>query len=172
MNIASNVLLLNASNEPLEVITAQKAFCLMLTEKVFGVSDGCTILRSIDNQFAVPVVVRLKRYVNVPRLQSHWNRRGVLKRDGFKCIYCGDKCNSNMPKKNPTIDHIIPKSKGGKNSWVNTACACMACNTRKGDRTPEQAGMRLLWEPKTPRVGYIIASGNVPDDWKVYIQTK
>jgi len=171
MSNPSNVLLLNASFEPMGVISAQKAFCLMLTEKVFEAAEGRIILRSVNNQFGVPTVVRLKRYINVPRLQSHWNRIGVLKRDGFKCIYCGESCDRHDKQSMPTIDHIKPRALGGKNTWTNTACACMRCNTRKGSRTPEQAGMRLRWEPKTPRVGYIVASGNIPDDWKMYIQT-
>jgi 5-methylcytosine-specific restriction endonuclease McrA len=68
-----------------------------------------------------------------------------------------------------TLDHIIPRSRGGRNTWGNTACACFRCNQRKADRTPHEAGMPMLWEPKTPRVNYIIAAGDVPDTWKVYL---
>ena len=69
-----------------------------------------------------------------------------------------------------TIDHIVPRSKGGQNTWSNTACACPPCNQRKGDRDPHEAGMTMLWEPKMPRVDYVVASGEVPQAWKIYLE--
>jgi 5-methylcytosine-specific restriction endonuclease McrA len=75
-----------------------------------------------------------------------------------------------LGKNDFTVDHLIPRSRGGKNTWGNTACACPLCNNRKGDRTPHEAGMVLRWEPKIPRVGYLVASGDVPAAWKVYLE--
>ena len=75
-----------------------------------------------------------------------------------------------LTKADFTVDHIIPRSRGGKNTWGNTACACAACNRRKGNRTPHEAGMRLLWEPKTPRVDYLVLWGDIPASWKVYLR--
>ena len=69
-----------------------------------------------------------------------------------------------------TLDHIVPKSRGGKNTWGNTACACETCNQRKDNKLPNEAGMKLLWEPKIPRVNYLIAGGDMPDSWKIYLE--
>ena len=69
-----------------------------------------------------------------------------------------------------TIDHVLPISRGGKNTWTNTVCACATCNQRKGNRTPHEANMKLSWEPKTPRVTYLVASGEIPASWKVYLE--
>ncbi|MEM7033344.1 MAG: HNH endonuclease, partial [Chloroflexota bacterium] len=161
----NNVLLLNASYEPLGVISPQRAFLLMLAEKVYREANDVIALRSVSRDFEIPTVVRLKMYVNVPRRKTRWSRRGVLKRDGFICIYCGAHAGAKA-----TLDHIIPRSLGGKDTWVNTACACVRCNQRKGNRTPAQAGMKLHWEPKIPRVDYLVASSNIPQSWKVYLE--
>jgi 5-methylcytosine-specific restriction endonuclease McrA len=100
---------------------------------------------------------------------------GVLRRDDFTCVYCGIKVGEAqrgavLNRHDFTIDHIIPTSRGGKNTWGNTVCACPACNHRKGNRTPHEAGMPLRWEPKMPRVDYLVASGEVPEAWKVYLR--
>jgi 5-methylcytosine-specific restriction endonuclease McrA len=120
-------------------------------------------------------VLRLRRYVRVPQRGVRWSRSGVMRRDGYRCIYCGIQAGETrgsrvLYKDAFTIDHLIPRSRGGKNTWGNTACACPTCNQRKGDRTPHEAGMTLLWEPKTPRVDYLVASGSVPAAWKVYLE--
>lgn len=93
--------------------------------------------------FEIPRVLKLTYYREAPRIQAKWSRSGVLERDENTCIYCG--------KYGDTIDHIIPQSRGGGNTWGNTACACEKCNNRKADRTHKEAGMPLLWEPKRPR---------------------
>ncbi|MBK8433937.1 MAG: HNH endonuclease [Chloroflexi bacterium] len=97
---------------------------------------------------------RLRRYVNVPRSAAPASR-GVLQRDNFCCIFCGvQQGMARRPSLTHTkrsVDHLVPKSRGGKNTWDNTACACGKCNSRKGAH-PTEAGMKLLWEPKTPRV--------------------
>jgi 5-methylcytosine-specific restriction endonuclease McrA len=97
-------------------------------------------------------------------------------RDSYTCGYCGVKSGMMnrgkvLNKNDFSIDHIIPRSRGGKDTWTNTICACAACNHRKGNRLPHEAGMRLLWEPKTPRTSYlVIAVGSGPDVWKRYIE--
>jgi 5-methylcytosine-specific restriction endonuclease McrA len=76
-----------------------------------------------------------------------------------------------LGKSDFTVDHIVPRSRGGKDQWTNTACACYHCNHRKGNRLPNEAGMRLRWEPKIPRTSYlVIAVGSGPDAWKRYIE--
>jgi 5-methylcytosine-specific restriction endonuclease McrA len=78
--------------------------------------------------------------------------------------------NRNLAVTDMTVDHIIPQSKGGKNTWSNTICACHWCNNRKGNRTDNEAGMKLLWEPKRPRTNYFVVGSKIPKEWKYYIE--
>jgi 5-methylcytosine-specific restriction endonuclease McrA len=169
------VLLLNASYEPLAVIPRRRAMSLMLRGRVDAATEEAVTVRGASNVLRIPTVIRLRRYINVPRRGARWSRRGVLQRDGYRCIYCRiqpgqPQRGGILSKRDFTVDHLIPRSRGGKNSWVNTACACPVCNNRKGDRTPHEAGLSLHWEPRTPRVGYLVASGNIPAAWKVYLE--
>lgn len=171
-----NVLLLNASYEPLSVVAPRRALSLLLRGRVDAVTDETLTLQGVVENLNVPTVIRLRRYINVPRRGVSWSRRGVLMRDRHCCIYCGIspgglQRGQILRKHDFTIDHIVPRSRGGQNTWTNTACACPFCNQRKGDRTPHEAGMNMLWEPKTPRVDYVVASGEVPRAWKVYLET-
>jgi 5-methylcytosine-specific restriction endonuclease McrA len=171
----AHVLLLNASYEPLAVLSVARAVTLLLGGRADAASDENVVLRSVSGPIQIPVVIRLQRYVNVPKRGVAWSRRGVLRRDGYRCGYCGVNAGERRgdwvaTKMDFTVDHILPRSRGGRNTWSNTICACRGCNQRKGDRTPHEAGMGLLWEPKTPRVQYIIASGQVPKAWKVYLE--
>lgn len=169
-----NVLLLNASYEPLKMISVRRAINLLLADKVQAVEGIAARLASVNRVFEVPSVVRLTYYVNVPRPGISWSRRAVLERDSWQCVYCGvqtgTKRNGRFLNKNDfTIDHLIPKSRGGLNSWGNTACACGPCNNRKADRTPHEAGMKLLFEPKTPRGRVLVVRGQVPGEWMKYL---
>ncbi|MDX1995349.1 MAG: HNH endonuclease [bacterium] len=173
----SRVLLLNGSTwEPLAVITVPRAINLLLAEKATIVESTGKYLNSVRESFPVPSVIALRTYINVPRRKAHWSRKGVLMRDNYICIYCGVQPGSIvkgkvMTKSDFTVDHIIPRSRGGRDQWTNTACACGACNHRKGSRLPNEAGMKLRWEPKTPRTSYlVIAVGSGPDAWKRYIE--
>ncbi len=175
--IHGRVLLLNGSSwEPLSVITIPRAINLLLAEKAVTVENSGKTLRTVDSEFPIPSVIALRRYVNVPRRQAHWSRRGVLIRDNYICIYCGVRPGDIqkgklLTKSMFTVDHIVPKSRNGRDTWTNTACACEQCNHRKGSRLPNEAGMRLGWEPKTPRTSYlVIAVGTGPDVWKRYIE--
>jgi 5-methylcytosine-specific restriction endonuclease McrA len=169
------VLLLNASYEPLSVIPQRRALSLLLRDRVDAVTDETVTLQGVAGELSIPTVLRLRRYINAPRRGVRWSRRNVMQRDGYRCIYCGVQPGEYrgrqlLLRSDFTIDHIIPSSRGGKNTWSNTACACPACNSRKGDRTPHEAGMPLLWEPKTPRVDYLVASGEIPQAWKIYLE--
>ena len=172
----TRVLLLNASYEPLKVLAATKALQLMVRGVVEPATEAiATKFRSPSVTLSVPKVVRLRRYVKVPRRNATWSKRAVLERDNYTCIYCGiglgEKRHGRVIAKTSfTIDHIVPRSRGGINSWGNTACACNTCNNRKGSRTPHEAGMRMRWEPKIPRIGYIVVSGEVPASWKIYLE--
>ena len=175
--LQERVLLLNGSTwEPLSVITVPRAINLLLAEKAIMVEESGKFLRTVRKKFTIPSVIALRTYVNVPRRKAHWSRKGVLVRDNYTCIYCGVQPgqlqkNKVLAKGDFTIDHILPKSRNGRDTWTNTACACAACNHRKGDRLPNEAGMKLRWEPKTPRTSYlVIALGTGPSVWKRYIE--
>ena len=173
---ARAVLLLNASYVPLRSIRVRDAVDLMMRGVTDTVAGVAAHLRTPGTVFEVPSVLRLRYYVNVPQRGAVWSRHGVISRDRCTCVYCGvalgDKRRGHAVKRADfTVDHLIPGSRGGGNTWSNTACACRWCNHRKADRTPHGAGMRLLWEPKRPRVNYIVASGDIPEEWKIYIQS-
>ncbi|MFB7129837.1 HNH endonuclease [Kitasatospora xanthocidica] len=150
-----NTLVLNASYEPLTTVSLQRAVVLVLQDK--AVVEQAHPLRSIRGTgIAVPVprVIRLQRYVRVPfRQQAPWSRRGVLARDRHLCAYCGRRAT--------TVDHLQPRSRGGADSWMNTVAACAEDNQHKADRTPEQAGMKLLRRPfePTPQASLMLALG-------------
>jgi 5-methylcytosine-specific restriction endonuclease McrA len=173
----SRVLLLNGNTwEPLSVITIPRAINLLLAGKAVVIEQSGEFLRTVRDKYPIPSVIALRTFINVPRRRAHWSRRGVLIRDNYTCIYCGIQPGGvvkgkMITKANLTVDHIIPRSRGGRDQWTNTACACYACNHRKGNRLPNEAGMKLRWEPKTPRTSYlVIAVGNGPDGWKRYIE--
>ena len=160
------VLLLNATYEPLSVLSLRRAAKFILKERVEPVATENISLVGPDQTLPVPTVLRLKLYINVPRRKPPtWTRRGLLARDGYRCAYCGKKC---TPRE-ATIDHVMPVSRGGRSSWGNTVTACFRCNQRKADRTPHEAGMKLLIEPKLPRGTVLRVSGDIPNAWKVWI---
>jgi 5-methylcytosine-specific restriction endonuclease McrA len=171
----ASVLLLNASYEPLAVITDRRAVSLIMKGRVEAACEEATELSSISIDLHVPVVMRLRHYVNVPQRGARWSRRAVLRRDRYTCAYCGIRPGELrrtyiLSRQDFTVDHILPVSRGGRNSWGNTVCACWACNQRKGNRTPHEANMKLRWEPKRPRVNYLVASGEVPTVWRFYLE--
>lgn len=141
-----HTLVLNASYEPLAVVSVRRAVVLVLTEKAVAEHvDGERVFRSASREIPMPLVVRLLRLVRVPyRRRVPWSRRGVLERDRHHCGYCGGRAS--------TVDHLQPMSRGGAaRSWLNTVAACPPCNQRKADRTPREAGLRLLIEPYEPK---------------------
>ncbi|AUY49279.1 HNH endonuclease [Streptomyces sp. CB01881] len=150
-----STLVLNASYEPLTTVSLQRAVVLVLQDK--AVVEQAHPLRSVRGTgitVPVPRVIRLQRYVRVPfRQQAPWSRRGVLVRDQHLCAYCGRRAT--------TVDHLQPRSRGGVDSWMNTVAACAEDNQRKADRTPEQAGMKLLRKPfvPTPQATLMMALG-------------
>ena len=168
----ANVLLLNATYEPLSVLSLRRAAKLLLKERVEPVATDTAAADSIplvspERTLTIPTVLRLKFYVNVPRRNPPaWTRRGLLARDGYTCAYCGKLCNS----REATVDHVFPVSRGGRSSWGNTVTACFRCNQRKADRTPHEAGMKLLIEPKLPRTRYLTVRGEIPTAWKVWVE--
>lgn len=141
-------LVLNAGFEPVQLISWQRAICLVFQAKAEIVSQYETVVRTVSQSFQMPSVVRLLRYVRVASKLGvvRCTRRNVLLRDRYQCQYCGVRCRVQAI----TIDHVLPRSKGGKTSWTNVVAACHTCNRRKANRTPERAGMKLMREPRRP----------------------
>lgn len=137
-------LVLNAGYEPLTTVSVRRGVVLLLADKaVLERPYPLRVVRGGEVEVPLPAVVRLRRYVRVPfRQRASWSRRGVLVRDGYRCAYCGRRAS--------TVDHVVPKAQGGRDTWLNTVAACAEDNQRKADRTPEQAGMRLLRLPFEP----------------------
>lgn len=140
------VLVLNRSFEPLHVCDMRRAIVLLFTGRAERVEDTADLIRSPSVAWVIPCVIRLQRYIQRPRTQTlSFNKKNILKRDGYTCQYCGRNGSERM-----TIDHVVPRYLGGKTIWENVVSACRACNTRKGNRTPQQAGMRLPQKPSKP----------------------
>lgn len=142
--LLQSVLVLNQNYEPISICSAKKAVILIFLNKANMVENYDASIHSISLEIPYPSVIRLNRYVNKPFQKVSLNRRNIIKRDNHSCQYCGK---NHQPM---TIDHIIPKSLGGNESWENLVCACMRCNNKKGSRTPEQAGMKLVKIPRKP----------------------
>jgi 5-methylcytosine-specific restriction endonuclease McrA len=157
-------LVLNATYEPLSVVPARRAACLVLAEKAELVECDGLLIRSPSLTLASPLVIRLRYMVKVPyRRKASLSRRGVFARDDYRCQYCGAHADS--------IDHVTPRSRGGQHEWENVAAACRPCNLAKRDRTPDEAGMRLLRPCRVPRptAWVVVSSARVPEAWKPYL---
>jgi len=148
--LGSPVLVLNQNYEPLNITSARRAITLMLLGKAESVKSDSRVFRSERVALAQPSVVRLVYFVRRPVPELRLARKSVLARDEHTCQYCGRK-ESPM-----TIDHVIPRNRGGKTDWDNVVCCCMSCNSRKGDRLPHEVGIGLRRQPFRPRyVPYI-----------------
>ncbi|HEY3191031.1 MAG TPA: HNH endonuclease [Solirubrobacteraceae bacterium] len=160
------MLVLNATFEPINVCSVRRAVVLLLKEKAELLERATWDLHAESTTMPRPVVIRLVAYVPVPRdtHKRRITRRAVFARDGWTCQYCGARSNL-------TVDHVIPRSKGGASSWENIVASCAPCNRRKGDNLPRQAGMHLRTKPRTPRpeVFIHVASPTIPTAWRQYL---
>lgn len=140
-------LVINKSYEPMMVVSAEKAFCMMLTGRAVVEKYHDEVFHTIDSAFRQPCVVRLTEQANWNPLRGkRVSRYGIILRDAYTCQYCG----SILPRQEITIDHVLPKSRGGEDTWSNLVAACFDCNNKKRDRTPKEAGLVLLNKPKKP----------------------
>lgn len=140
-----HVLVLNQNYEPLSVCTARRAFILVFLGKAEIVEASATdSLHAVNTTFQLPSVVRLGAFIRVPQKRVLLSRKNILKRDSHRCMYCGTH-DGRM-----TVDHVVPRLRGGTDSWENLVCACHPCNNTKGNRTPEEAGMPLLGRARRP----------------------
>ena len=169
----SSVLVLNKHYAALRVISARRALCMLFGQiaEIVSVEDEQYLsydfhswrqvsefrskyqrdrhewIRCVRFELAVPRVIRLLFYDRIPRRQVKLSRRNIFARDRNRCQYCGKR----FPTSELSLDHVVPRSRGGKMAWENVVCACVGCNVRKGGRLPREAGMKLIVEPVRPR---------------------
>jgi 5-methylcytosine-specific restriction endonuclease McrA len=164
------VLVLNVTYEPLSVIPVSRAIHLLLANRAELIESGDTLLRSVNLELPIPVVIRLLNYVRVPHnLPLPLSRRALLLRDAYTCQYCGEQ----PGRENLTIDHVIPRSRGGRTEWENVVAACAPCNRRKSNRTPDEASMKLNKLPHRPRfwaMALLTMANN--ETWRKYLTSK
>ena len=156
---------LDAAWRPVEIISAKEAL-------IMGILNKCSVIETWDRMiiseratFKLPSVIVLKEYCFSHKVKMRCTRANVLLRDQYTCQYCGSS-HSDM-----TIDHVMPKSKGGKFEWTNLVTSCEPCNQKKGDRTPDKANMKLIAKPEAPnsRFARIFNESNLKPEWKQYI---
>ena len=161
------VLVLNQDYSPIMVCSVQRAFLLTFLNKseIIAPFVGAS-MRSVSSTYPMPAVIRLLNYVRVPYKGVNLTRMNVFKRDNFECQYCG-------LGKDLTLDHVLPKARGGKSTWKNLVTACKRCNAKKGDCLPHEIGMELAVKPFKP--SYIIFlrdfSGYTCEEWLPYLES-
>jgi len=192
----SSVLVLNRLFVAIHVISARRAFCLLCKELAEVVSyeegryasydfeswrelsemraqfkdqyEDADWVRTVRWEIQVPRIIRLLFYDKLPKQTVKFNRRNIFARDANRCQYCGRR----FPTSELSLDHVIPRSMGGKSTWTNVVCACLECNVRKGGRTPEQAGMRLIAPPQRPKRNPVLSiklSNAKYQSWKAFV---
>ena len=159
------VLVLNQDFTPISVCSAERAFLLLYLDKAELIHQAKdTKMRTINASYPMPSVIRLSRYIVIPYKRVMLTRQNIFKRDGNICLYCGSP-------KDLTLDHVLPKSRGGDSSWINLATACKKCNSLKGDKTPKEANMSLIKQPFKPSYIMFVRhfSGFTSEDWLKYL---
>lgn len=154
--MSKQVLVLNAGYEPLSLVSVRRAVVLLLREKAELLEATQQMLISANRAVPVPLVIRLVHYVKLPHRRVPATRAAVMLRDAFVCQYCGE-----TPGRNHlTVDHVIPRSRGGKHGWENLVTACKRCNQKKGSHTPEEATMSLVRKPFEPSYVALVLLSN------------
>ncbi len=164
--INSRVLVLNQNFEPLDLCSARRALVLLWQGKAEMMANGSGNIRTARFSISLPSVIRLLRYIRKPRIQKRLTRMEIFSRDHFRCQYCGKESGE------LTLDHVMPRYRGGKQSWENMVSACIPCNRKKAGRTPLEAGMHLLSIPKAPpsngfMIPYYYMSGH--QEWQQFL---
>jgi hypothetical protein len=161
------VLVLNQDYSPITICSIYRGFLLVYLNKAELIKPFQEALHSIDKAFPMPAVIKISRYVNVPFKGVMLNRHNIFKRDAHTCQYCGSN-------RELTVDHVLPSSRGGKSSWANLVTACKRCNSRKGDFTPEEAGMPLFRIPYKPSYTLFLRdhSGYICEEWEPFLVQK
>ena len=162
----SKALVLNLDFRPISVCSAERAFVLVYQYKAEILSENPhSFFHTVTDSFPKPSVIRLRRYINLPYKEVLLNRENVFRRDRFQCQYCGNG-------KELTLDHVMPRARGGASTWHNLVTACKMCNSRKGDSTPEEAGLKLLTPPFKPSYVHFLLdfSGETYREWVPFLQ--
>src|SRR5437762_2164205 len=162
------VLVLNASYEPLNVCTVRRAHVLVFKGKAEVIEELAHPLHSATSTFPWPHVIRLVQYVRVPRtVKRKISRRALFARDGWRCVYCGTASGR------LTLDHVVPRSRGGESIWENVVTSCAPCNLRKGNRLPEEVSMTIRIPPRPPAPVLFIrlAAPKIPHTWAPYLDS-
>src|SRR5881409_3007512 len=162
----SQVLVLNASYEPLNVTSVRRAHVLVFKGKAEVIEELAQPLRSASTTYPWPHVIRLVQYVRVPRtIQRKISRRALFARDGWQCVYCGTSSGR------LTLDHVLPRSRGGESIWENVVTSCAPCNLRKGNRLPHEVQMELRHQPRPPAPVLFISlsTPKIPSRWERYL---
>lgn len=160
------VLVLNANFEPIHVCNTRRAIGLILGEKATLVLNGRGEMKTVRQSYPIPSIIRLEKMISRPRPRIKLTRREIFRRDNYTCQYCGKRTGE------LTIDHILPKHRGGRHTWENVVTACRACNHRKGGRTAAEANMQLLHQPVEPPSSLLYLFGqHLPDntEWEPFI---
>ena len=163
------VLLLNQNYEPLTTCSARRAIVMVWSGKAEIVESAGQYIHSVSMTFDVPSIVRLLFFVSIShRWDIQLTKQNIIRRDHKTCQYCGGNTHS------MTVDHVIPRSLGGKDTWENLVCACSDCNNRKGGHTLQEAGMNLLRQPKKPNIRAFLFHGIGPvhRTWKTYLNIR
>ena len=155
------VLVLNSDYTPLNVTSIRRGFILVITGKAEVLRQDADNIGTSIGEFVRPLIIRLLSYVRFQSKAVKLNRKRIFKRDNNECVYCGSK-------RNLTIDHIMPRSRGGKNTWSNLVTCCSNCNLKKGNRTPEEASMRMNYKAYEPTIFSSIISVDVEELWGDY----
>jgi len=165
--VRGRVLVLNATHEPIHVCSVRRAAVLLLKSKAVVLESGDRVLHSEHVQLERPVVIRLVTYVHVPRdvHRRKITRKAVLARDAWTCQYCGSE------RPGLTVDHVIPRSRGGESVWENIVASCAPCNRRKGDSLPAKAGMHPKRQPRVPhpQIFIHVAAPTIPVQWRQWL---
>lgn len=184
--VDGSVLVLNKFYLPINIVTVRRAFAILYKDESevldevdevvkpftfnewirysFTLNGEREYVRTIRFRIAVPRVIRLLRCMSIPKYEVKLTKKSILQRDGHTCQYCGKKYQMNKL----TIDHIIPRSKGGKTSWTNMVTACVNCNLRKGRRLPWEVGMKLIKSPSAPPSNPVISQKIRNKDYKIW----
>jgi 5-methylcytosine-specific restriction endonuclease McrA len=164
--IDAPVLVLNQNYEPLNIARVRRAVVLVMRGKAEMLENGTGVIHTANEIIPSPSVIRLVCLVRRPRQQKKLSRHEVFQRDKYTCQYCGAET------KALTLDHVIPRHRGGRHIWENVVCACSRCNSHKAGRTPDEAGMRLIRQPYTPHVsGYYVPCEYIErhEGWKKFL---
>ena len=164
------VLVLNQNYEPLNICRVRRAVVLLYRDKAEMLENGSGFIHSADRDFPIPSVIRLAFMIKRPYIERKLTRLEIFNRDHYTCQYCGQET------RQLTLDHVMPRYRGGQHTWENVVSACVACNRRKAGRTPAEANMRLIHPPSPPRGNRFFYIPHhylrIRDEWQKYLPVK